>query len=168
MLVVFFTLLLTSFSGVTLFFHERLSLSWITLFDHACAFVRILKTECALQLTRMEKITQVLWTMVPTGWVQQPEWMVDYTLGLVPHVHNLFYARRKSIFMPIIDRKAFFLSCVFPICWAYCLSCPVVLAGSSPRKGEQSSAPWRKVSFFCIPHRLHIKWLCGYITAALL
>lgn len=102
--------------------------------------------------------------MVSTGWLQWPNWMVDYTLGLVPH--NLFYARRKAIFMPVIDIKAFFQSCVFPICWAYCLSCPIVLAGGFPRKGEQSSTPWRKISFFCIPYRLHIKSLCGYITGA--
>lgn len=102
--------------------------------------------------------------MVSTGWLQWPNWMVDYTFGLVPH--NLFYARRKAIFMPVIDIKAFFQSCVFPICWAYCLSCPIVLAGGFPRKGEQSSTPWRKISFFCIPYRLHIKSLCGYITGA--
>lgn len=135
---------------------------------HACAFLRILKTECSRQLTGMEKSTQVLRIMVQTGGVQWPNWMVDYTLGLVTHIHNLFYARRKAIFMPVIDIKAFFHSCVFPICWAYCLSSPVMLGGSSPRKGEESSTPLRKVLFFCIPHRLHIKWPCGYIAGAML
>lgn len=99
-----------------------------TIWYHASAFVRILEIEW-----------WVLWIKAPTVWVQWLDWMVDYTLRLVPHIHYFCHAGGKAIFYACNRHvRAFFFIIVFSLCAGLTASATlVILAGNSPRKGEQ-------------------------------
>lgn len=59
-----------------------------------------------------EKVLQI---KTVTVWVQWLDWMENYTLGLVPHIHNFFYAGGKANFMPVIDMEELYFIAVFSL-----------------------------------------------------